>query len=91
MFRPVWALFARAWKRRVRIRHISLVCTTLPVRADQAFLPVQADLFQKPEREPKKDKTRKVQRAATRISDRFGPGAITLGAALNMPDESAVS
>lgn len=91
MFRSVWALFARTWTRRVRIRHVSLVCRTLPARADHSLLPVQVDLFQAPARDPKKEKTCKVQRAAIRISDRFGPGAITLGGALNMPGEYAVS
>nr|WP_321402282.1 hypothetical protein [uncultured Desulfobacter sp.] len=90
MFRSVWALFARTWKRRVRIRHISLACSTLPAPTDQPFLPVQADLFQTVVRDPKKEKTCKVQRAAIRISERFGQGSITLGAALNMPGRSAV-
>ncbi|NDY71949.1 hypothetical protein DO021_10505 [Desulfobacter hydrogenophilus] len=90
MFSQTWALFVRTWQRRVRIRHISLACSTVPVRTDQFVLPVQADLFQAPDKDPKKDKTRKVQRAAFRISDRFGSGAITLGAALRMPGEPAV-
>ena len=90
MFRTVWALFTRTWKRRVRIRHISLACSAVPARTDRFFLPVQADLFQTSPRDLKKEKTRKVQRAAIRISDRFGPGVITLGAALNMPGKSAV-
>jgi len=62
----------------------------VPARTDRSFLPVQADLFQTSPRDLKKEKTRKVQRAAIRISDRFGPGVITLGAALNMPGKSAV-
>ncbi|MCG8550931.1 MAG: hypothetical protein MI799_11065 [Desulfobacterales bacterium] len=91
MFSRAWALFVRTWKRRIRIRHVSLVCSTMPVRMDQPLLPVQADLFHVPDKNPKKDKRRRVQRAAIRICERFGPGGISLGAALNMPDESAVT
>ncbi|WP_020585415.1 DNA polymerase Y family protein [Desulfobacter curvatus] len=90
MFRQIWGLFARTWKRRIRIRHIGLACSTVPVRTNQSFLPIQADLFRASDRDPKKDKMRMVQRAAVQVSERFGPGAITLGAALRMPGESAV-
>jgi DNA polymerase-4 len=91
MFRAVWTLFVRTWKRRVRIRHISLACSARPAWTDPSFLPVQADLFQAPARDSKAEKISKVQRAAGRISGRFGPEAITLGAALNMPGKYAVS
>ena len=91
MFSQAWALFVRTWKRRVRIRHISLVCSTMPVRMDQALMSVQADLFHAPDKKFKKDKMCMVQRAAIQIGERFGSGMITLGAALNMPDESAVT
>lgn len=90
MFSQAWELFALTWKRRTRIRHISLACSTVPARADQPFLPVQADLFQAPDRDEKTPKIRMVQRVASQVMERFGPGAITLGAALKMPAEPAV-
>lgn len=87
MFSQAWELFVRTWKRRIRIRHVSLACSTVPVRTDQSFLPVQGDLFQAPDKD-QKDKIRLVQRAAIQVKERFGVGAITLGAALNMPGDS---
>nr|WP_320016440.1 hypothetical protein [uncultured Desulfobacter sp.] len=90
MFSQAWELFARTWKRRIRIRHISLACSTAPVRMNQSFLPAQADLFQALDRDQKEDKIRIVQRAATQVQERFGTGAITLGTALKMPGESVV-
>ena len=90
MFSQAWALFIRTWKRRIRIRHVSLACSTVPVRTNQSLLSVQGDLFRAPDRDTKKDKTRMVQRAATQVCKRFGSGAITLGVALKMSGESAV-
>lgn len=69
---------------------ISLACSTMPARTDQSFLPVQADLFQAQETDPKKEKTRMIQRAAIQISERFCTGAITLDVALKMPGKAAV-
>lgn len=91
MFSQAWALFVHTWKRRIRIRHISLACSTMPVQMDQSLLPVQADLFHAPDKNSKKDKMRMVQQAAIQVGERFGSGMITLGAALNMPDEAAVT
>ncbi len=90
MFSQAWELFVRTWKRRIRIRHVSLACSTVPVRTDQSFLPVQGDLFQASDKDQKKDKIRLVQRAAIQVKERFGVGAITLGAALNMPGDSVL-
>ena len=90
MFSQAWELFVRTWRRRVRIRHISLACSTVPVRTDQSFLSVQADLFQAPDKDQKKDKIRLAQRAATLVKERFGVGAITLGAALKMPGDTVL-
>lgn len=95
MFGQTWDLFGRTWKRRTRIRHISLACSTAPVRTDHSLLSgqadlFQADLFQESGRDEKKVKIRTIQRAANQVMERFGPGAICLGTALKMPVEPAV-
>lgn len=90
MFSQTWALFVRTWKRRTRIRHISLACSCTFVREPQHFLPVQADLFQAPGRDEKMLKIGMVQRVAAQVMDRFGSRAMTLGAALKMPAKHAV-
>ena len=91
MFSQAWALFGHTWKRRTRIRHIRLACSTTPGLSGPYSHPVQADLFQARDKDDKKLKISNIQRAATRIRDRFGSGAVTLGAALHTPVEPAVS
>ena len=90
MFSQAWDLFGQTWKRRTRIRHISLACSTVPFRTEQASSPAQADLFQAPEKNEKTLKIRMVQGVLSQVMERFGPGAITLGTALKMPAETAV-
>ena len=82
LFGQAWALFDRAWKRRTRIRHIRLACTTVQ--------PVQADLFASVNPVDKTAGRRLVEKAALEVRQRFGSAALTLAAALHTPPSPAV-
>jgi DNA polymerase-4 len=73
MFKACARLLDRAWTRRVRIRHLRLVCEKLCAPM------VQGDLFA-----PDVDRARQeaLVRALDRIRDRFGAGAIQAGPSL---------
>jgi DNA polymerase-4 len=73
MFKGAIPLLFRAWSRRIRIRHIQLICTK-PARPE-----TQGTLF--PET-PEKDKRDKVFRAMDKIREKFGAPAIGAGLAL---------
>ena len=67
------ALFL-AWTRRVRIRHMRLICDQL------VFPPAQLALF--PERRKEKQKQDNLVTALDRIRDRFGQDMIRMGRTL---------
>ena len=82
LFKQTWDLFLKTCKRRVRIRHLALSCLTVPAA------PVQADLFQRPDRNVKKTKTSKTAKAVNKIRTRFGATAVMTAAALPKPCET---
>jgi DNA polymerase-4 len=71
LFETARALLEKAWTRRVRIRHVRLVCSR-PV-AQQA----QMELFAEARRE--RERRDAVIHAVDRIRDRFGESAVRLG------------
>jgi DNA polymerase-4 len=73
MFKACARLLDRAWTRRVRIRHLGLVCEKLSAPA------VQGDLFASDAGLARQEA---LVRALDRIRDRFGAGAIQAGPAL---------
>jgi len=78
LIKKAWALFSTSWKRRVRIRHLSLSCTTTP------HAPVQADLFPS-EKSPIKAQTHRLTDAMDKIRKQFGPTAVQTATALPPP------
>lgn len=73
MFRKCILLLDKAWTRRVRIRHMRLICETLcpPM--------VQAELFAPETRETKQAA---LIRAMDKIRNRFGHAAVQTGLTL---------
>jgi DNA polymerase-4 len=63
-----------AWTRRVRIRHMRLICDRL------VFPPAQLALF--PEQQEKKEKQNHLVTALDRIRERFGHDAVQVGRTL---------
>ena len=63
-----------AWKRRVRIRHLALVCDGL------VFPPAQMALFENDRRH--REKRAGIVNAMDAVRHRFGPGAIHMGRTL---------
>ncbi|HCY85617.1 MAG TPA: hypothetical protein DHV36_10830 [Desulfobacteraceae bacterium] len=74
VFKQAWALLLKTWRRRVRIRHLALACTTVPAA------PVQASLF--PDPADCQIRSDRLVSAMDRIRDRFGIKALQTGAAL---------
>ena len=74
LFRLARQALSLAWTRRVRIRHIRLVCDGL------VFPPAQLALF--PESREKRQKQDRLMTVLDRIHDRFGPDMIRMGRAL---------
>jgi len=72
LFKTARSVLAMAWTRRVRLRHIRLVCEN-PV-----FPPAQMDLFP----DPVLQKQERLIFAMDRIRDRFGGDMIHMGRAL---------
>ncbi len=76
MFRQCVPLLYKAWNRRIRIRHLGLVC-------DRAVPPdPQLDLFVD---DAGKKKEERLVNAMERIRDRFGPSSVVPGLALSVP------
>ncbi len=75
VFKQAWQLFQRAWHRRVRIRHISLSCTTA------LNAPVQGDLFQS-DPSSRQIGERRLADAMDQIRARFGKTAVGPAAVL---------
>lgn len=76
MLKSAWTLFLAIWKRRVRIRHLSLSCTTGPAA------PVQADLFLA---ENEDRNTDQLAKSMDRIRQQFGRTAIQTATAIAAP------
>ncbi|WP_022666674.1 DNA polymerase Y family protein [Desulfospira joergensenii] len=74
MFKICDQILIRAWARRVRIRHMELICTKGPAR------PVQDSLFRK---KSKQDSQENISRALDKIRARFGPGIVRTGLTLD--------
>jgi DNA polymerase-4 len=72
LFKTALAILGLAWTRRVRVRHIRLICDK-PV-----FPPAQMDLFP----DPVLKKQERLITAMDRIRDRFGRDMIHMGRAL---------
>ncbi len=90
MFSQAWALFMRTWNEESASgisAWSAAPCLSGWINRFCLFKPTCSYTG----KNPKKDKMRMVQRAAIQAGERFGLGAVTLGAALNMPDESAVT
>ena len=80
LFKKCALLLDKAWTRRVRIRHMRLICETL-------CLPmVQADLFAP---ETKETKQAALIRAVDRIRNRFGRAAVQTGLTLTTDTTSS--
>ena len=83
LFAEAQAVLQRVWKRRVRIRHLRLICDRL------IYPPAQRQLFAADEAE--EDIRAKLVTAVDTIRNRFGPGAIQVGrtlAAYSLPDKA---
>jgi len=76
MLRLAWDLLLAAWTRRVRIRHITLICTPRPP------VPVQPSLFA-PQEGPA-GHPRQLRQAMDRVRARFGTLAVQSGAVLEL-------
>jgi DNA polymerase-4 len=74
LFEPVRAAFHLAWQRRVRVRHLRLVCDRL------AFPPAQRELF--PAAAARDGRRDRLVSALDGIRDRFGPEAVRVGRTL---------
>lgn len=72
LFETVLQVFMSAWKRRVRIRRLRLVCDRL------IFPPAQLPLFEEGRRE--KARRDSLMQVVDRIRDRFGLQALRVGA-----------
>ncbi|MCP4119311.1 MAG: hypothetical protein GY737_28735 [Desulfobacteraceae bacterium] len=82
MFRQCLPLLYKAWNRRIRIRHMGLVC-------DRAVPPdTQLDLFVD---DTGKKKEERLVNAMEQIRDRFGPSSVGPGLALQAPHGCAPS
>jgi DNA polymerase-4 len=68
LFNAAGKALSLAWTRRVRIRHIRLICDGL------VFPPAQLALF--PERQREKEKRDNLVNAMDRIRERFGHAAV---------------
>ena len=91
LFKKILSLFNKTWRRRVRIRHLSLSCPTSPKR------PVQGSLFpdtQKPGQSAIADKPAiadepavvdKLEKAMDSIRKQFGNTAVQTATALALP------
>ena len=71
LFEQACAALHQAWQRRVRIRHLRLVCDRL------VFPPVQRDLF--PADAAREDRQARLMAALDGIRERFGREAIKVG------------
>jgi DNA polymerase-4 len=76
LFEAAQLALQRAWRRRIRIRHLRLICDRL------TYPPAQMELF--PEDAQRYDAPRKLIAAVDRIRQRFGRGAIQMGRTLAM-------
>jgi DNA polymerase-4 len=74
LFRLAGQALSLAWTRRVRIRHMRLVCDGL------VFPPAQLALF--PESREKRQKRDRLMTVLDRIHDRFGPDMVRMGRTL---------
>lgn len=70
MFKTCDKILARAWTRRVRVRHMELACETVPAQ------PVQGSLFTE---NSGPDRQERLAEALDRIRSRFGPGIVRTG------------
>jgi DNA polymerase-4 len=71
LFEPVRAALHLAWQRRVRIRHLRLVCDRL------AFPPAQQELF--PDAAARDRRRTRLVAALDGIRERFGAEAVRFG------------
>jgi DNA polymerase-4 len=74
LFEPVRAVLHLAWQRRVRIRHLRLVCDRL------AFPPAQQELF--PAAAARDRRRTRLVSTLDNIRERFGEDAVRIGRTL---------
>jgi len=74
LFEAARCALLRAWTRRVRVRHMRLICDRL------IFPPAQLELF--PNSQKEREKRDNIIVAIDSIRERFGPGAIRMGRTL---------
>lgn len=70
LFKQCKPLLFRVWKRRVRIRHIQLICEKCPARPDQALM------FEKTTRE---ERQARLVTTMDKVRARFGKSAVRTG------------
>ncbi len=76
VFKACTRILARAWTRRVRVRHMELIC-------EKAISPaLQGDLFGELPGKKQLERQARLAQTLDKIRDKFGPGAVRPGLAL---------
>ena len=73
LFKQCTNLLQKAWTRRIRVRHMRLICEKRPLRS------IQTSLFTKP---AKQDRHKRLVGTIDRIREKFGKSAIQTGLTL---------